>query len=354
MSTFSSFLKRRWKLLLNVVTMLALAVLIFAIRHQLGQTLDNLTRVQVWALLLMIPLQIINYDAQTRLYRSLFRLVGHRFRYRDLYAISVELNFVNHVFPSGGVTGISYFGARMKSSKLSGPRATVVQLMKLVLLFVSFEFLLIVGVGFLAITGNVNNLTIFVAGSLTTLLLVGSLAFAFVVGSKTRINAVLLPIMKGINKLVAAFLPSRPEVIRLDRSRELFDSVHENYRMIVLQWRALKRPLLSALIANVTEILTIYVVYIAFGHWVNIGAVILAYAVANFAGLVSVLPGGVGIYEALMTAVLVAAGVPASLSVSVTVMYRVLSTLIQLPPGYVLYHRALQGRAAVLREEEED
>jgi uncharacterized protein (TIRG00374 family) len=84
------------------------------------------------------------------------------------------------------------------------------------------------------------------------------------------------------------------------------------------------------------------VVYLAFGEWVNIGAVILAYSVANFAGLVSVMPGGVGIYEAIMTGVLAAAGVPARLSLPVTVMYRVLSTLIQLPIGYYFYNKSLR------------
>ncbi|HET7630254.1 MAG TPA: lysylphosphatidylglycerol synthase transmembrane domain-containing protein, partial [Candidatus Saccharimonadales bacterium] len=102
-------------------------------------------------------------------------------------------------------------------------------------------------------------------------------------------------------------------------------------------------PFWWAFVYNLTEVLVIYVVYIAFGEWVNLGAIILAYAVANFAGLVSVLPGGVGIYEGLMTAVLATAGVRPALSLPVTVMYRVLSTLVQVPPGYLLYHRAIKG-----------
>ena len=97
--------------------------------------------------------------------------------------------------------------------------------------------------------------------------------------------------------------------------------------------------------ANLTEVLAIYVVYGAFGHWVNIGAIIIAYAVANFAGLVSVLPGGIGIFEALMTAVLAAAGIPIGLSIPVTIMYRVLNTIIQVPPGYYFYHHALRGKS---------
>jgi uncharacterized membrane protein YbhN (UPF0104 family) len=77
---------------------------------------------------------------------------------------------------------------------------------------------------------------------------------------------------------------------------------------------------------------------------VNPGAVILAYAVANFAGLISVLPGGVGIYEALMTAVLAAAGVSPGISIPVTVMYRVLNMSIQIIPGYYFYHKAIRAQ----------
>jgi uncharacterized protein (TIRG00374 family) len=138
--------------------------------------------------------------------------------------------------------------------------------------------------------------------------------------------------------------PKHPETINIKHAEALFDDLHDNYMLIKKNYTQLKVPLLYALLANTTEILTIYTVYIAFGHAVNIGAVIIAYAVANFAGLISVLPGGVGIYEALMTAVMATAGVRPALSLPVTVMYRVLNMLIQLPPGYYLYHKTLHGR----------
>src|SRR5438045_3990196 len=110
-----SFLKRRWKLIVNLVTLVALVVLIVAIRGQLSQTFDNLWKVHAWALLLIIPIEFLNYDAQARLYGGLFKIVGNDLSYSFLFKTSLELNFVNSVFPSGGVTGISYFGMRMRS-----------------------------------------------------------------------------------------------------------------------------------------------------------------------------------------------------------------------------------------------
>lgn len=342
----------RWKVTLNVVTMVALLLLVYATRKQLGDTFGNLAKVKAWALLLMIPIELLNYHAQTRLYQRLFGLVGNKLSYRYLYKMALELNFVNHVFPSGGVTGISYFGIRMRGSgAVTAGKATLIQVMKLALTFLSFELLIIFGLICLSVMGRVNNITIFVASWLSALLLFGTIGFVYVVGSKQRISAFFTAVTRGLNRLIHFVRPRNPETINVDRARQVFDDFHDNYEQLKQNRDQLKGPFWYALLANVTEVAALYIVYVAFGHLVNVGAVILAYAVANFAGLISVLPGGVGVYEALMTAVLVSAGVPAGVSLPVTVMYRVVNTLIQLPPGYYLYHRNLtrQDRAA-LRE----
>lgn len=337
-----SFLKRRWKLLLNIATVIALLVLVIAIREQLVDTFKKLTEVNTLALLLLIPIQALNYHSQAKLYQNLFAMLGNKLRYKFLYRASLELNFVNHVFPSGGVSGISYFGMRLKNDEITGGKATLVHIIKLGLLFLSFEVLLIAGLVTLSIGNQANDFVILVTTMITTLMVVGTIAFVTIIGSKKRINATFTFLTRVLNRILHFFLPRSPETINIKRAERAFEELHNNYKTIESKWRDLRWPFLWALLANFTEVLAIYVVYLAFGEWVNIGAVILAYAVANFAGLVSVMPGGVGIYEALMTGVLVAAGIPAALSLPVTVMYRVLSTLLQVPPGWILYHYALQ------------
>jgi uncharacterized protein (TIRG00374 family) len=338
-----STLKHRWKLILNLITIVALLVLIYATRHDLVSTFRNLGHVNGWALLLLIPIEALDYHAQARLYQRLFGLVGNKLSYKFLYKTSVELNFVNHVFPSGGVTGISYFGVRMSKGEndISGGKATLIQVMKLALTFLSFEVLIIFGLLCLAVMGRVNNLTILVAASLSTLLLVGTVLFVYIVGSKKRINSFFTTITEWLNRFIHFFLRSRPESINVDKAKAVFTDFHDNYEQLKNSRRALRAPFWYAFLANLMEVLAVYVVYIAFGKYINFGAVILAYAIANFAGLVSVLPGGVGVYEGLMTAVLAATGIPPRVSLPVTIMYRVLNTLLQIPPGYVLYQRAI-------------
>lgn len=330
--------------MLNIVTALALVGLAYALRDQVAEVISNLGRVSVGALLLLIPIQMINYHAQTKMYQHLFATVGNKLRYGLLLRLALELNFVNHVFPSGGVTGISYFGLRLRGNDITGARATLVQLMKLVLLFLSFEVLILLGVLFLAAGDKANDFVILIAGSLTTLMVIGTLVFTYIIGDRTRITAFFTFVTRALNRLIRIVRPKHPETINIARARATFEDLHANYELFKQKWKQLRAPFWWALVANAAEVLSIYVVYVAFGEWVNLGAIILAYAIANFAGLVSVLPGGIGVYEALMTGVLVAAGVPAALSIPVVVMYRVLNTVLQVPVGYYFYHKNLQGR----------
>jgi len=330
-------------MIINIITIAALVILVVVLRGEIAGTFDNLGKVDSWALLLLIPIEIWNYDAQARLYKSLFKILGNSVSYKSMYKIALELNFINSVFPSAGISGVSYFGVRLRSEtdQITGGKASLVQMLKLMIVLVSFEVLLILGLLFLAIGGHVNNLTILVSSSVSTLLVIGTFAFIYILGSKTRINTTFAFVTKMLNSLIHLFRPGRADAIKMDRVRNLVDELHNNYRLIHANYKSLKNPFIFATLANLSEVLAIYVVYIAFGHWVNLGAVILAYAVANFAGFISVLPGGIGVYEALMTAVLAISGIPASLSIPVVIMYRVLNTLIQVPPGYYFYHRRL-------------
>ncbi len=332
---------RLWKIVINVITLLALGMLVYLVRHEVYETLQRIDDVYWGVLLVIIPVQALNFYSYTLMYEDLLNFLKARISRGKLYRITLELNFVNHVFPSGGVSGFSYFSLRLRPLGVTTGKSTLIQMMRFILIFVSFQLVLGLGLILLGFSGAVNNFVLLIAGSLATLLVVGTFTLAYIIGSKRRINNFFTAITKLFNKVINLFRPSHPETISIERAQKAFTELHENYTFIKRDLGVLRKPLLHALVANVTEILTLYIVFVAFGFWVNPGAVILAYAVANFAGLISVLPGGVGVYEALMTAVLATAGVPPGISVPVVIMYRVINTVLQLPIGYVLYHKAV-------------
>ena len=336
------YLKRNWKLILNVITFALLGGAIFLVRKDVGKAIGDLGRINAIALLLMIPLQILNYSAYAHMYQSIFRILGaKKLPLKFMFKVALELNFVNHVFPSGGVSGFSYFTARLKPNGISTAQATLTQTMRFILTFASFVVLLFIGLFMLALGGSASNMTILITCSLAFLTVFTIIVGSYIVSSKTRIQKFTQNATKLLNRVLKVVRPKHPETISLKKVEKTFAETHESYNILRDKLPHLKLPFYYASLANVTELATIYVVYIAYGQFVNPGAVIIAYALANFAGLVAVLPGGIGIYEGLMTAVLVSAGVPAGLAISVTVMYRVVNLLLSLPVGYFFYHKAI-------------
>lgn len=332
----------RWKIVINVITFAALGGAIYALRHQIIDTLQNLEDLNPFILLFMVAFQFMHYHFVALLYKSLFGLLGSLVSYRFLFKAALELNFVNLVFPSGGVSGFSYFSIRMRSAQISAGKATLVQTMRFVLLFVAFQILLFVGLIMLALDGKANNFMILISGSLGTLLAVGTLGLSYIIGSEKRIDAFFTFVTKVLNRIIQVVRRKHPETINVSKAKSVFKDFHGNYNIIKSSYSKLRKPLLYALLINTFEIMTIYAVFAAFGQWINPGAIIIAYAVANFAGLISVLPGGIGIYEALMTGVLAAGGIPPALSLPIIVTYRIINMGIQLPAGGFLYNRALR------------
>jgi len=332
-----------WRAIITAATFVALAILIYGLRDDIRGVVNNLGRVNTLALLLMIPIAAISNDADARFFRNIFATLGKKIAYWPMYRLNLELNFVNHILPSGGISGISYFNVRMRSVGVNGAKSTLAQVVKLFLLYASFQPLLVLGVFLLAARGHVDGLVLVVASSLITLLIVGTFVGIYIIESRSRINSFLTYATKALNAIVHFFRRGSRETIGIKKAQKTFDELHDNYEHIKHNWRELKRPFFYMMVTNFAEVASIYVVYIAFGRLVNVGAVILAYAVANFAGLISVLPAGIGVYEGLMTGVLVATGIPADLSIPVTIMYRVLSMTIQLAPGYYFYQKALHN-----------
>jgi uncharacterized protein (TIRG00374 family) len=338
-----SWFRRNWKLAVNVITLATLALLIYITRHQIGATFSDLAHVHVWFLLLLIPIEALNYHAQAKAYQRLFEIVGNKLTYRHLYRASIELNFVNHVFPSGGVTGISYFSLRMRRGKeLGGGKATMIHLMKIVMYILAYEIIIVFGAICLIAKGRVNGVVLLAIAALSVILVVLSVGFLFIIGKHSRIDTFFTWVTKQINRVIHIFKPSSKEAINVSAMRHAFDDFHSTYMTLKANRSKLGSPFLYSFLADATEVAALYVVYLAFGKYVNIGAIILAYGVANFAGLVSVLPGGVGIYEGLMTIVLASTGISPGVSLPITVMYRVFNTLLQIPPGYLLYQNALK------------
>ena len=337
--------KKKLKLIINFLTFVAFGLLIFVSRHQIAEALQQLGDLSIWLLVLQLPLQFLSYASVAHMYHSYFNNTGRLFKLKlkDMYRIALELNFVNSVFPSGGVSGFSYLSLRLKPFGISVATSTLSQVVRFSLTFASFLLVLGLGLLMLAIGDQVSNLVMLFGGSIFFLTIAVMFLGLYIIGSEQRIKAFVAFVPKGFNYLVRRFpgRKNRKDLINVQRLEALFAELHHDYLDISKDLSCLKMPFVYALFTNLLELATIYMVFIAFGELVNPGSVILAYAIANFAGLIAILPGGIGVYESLMVTVLSTTGVPQGLAISATLVYRVINLMVFVPLGFFLYQWAL-------------
>lgn len=342
---------RSIKFWINAVTIVALLLLVIFARRQIADAFRTFADLNLLWLLLILPLQLLNYFSAAKFYQSYLKTLGERIRVRELYKVSLEMNFVNNVFPSGGVSGFGYLGIRLKKLGVKGSKSTLVQTSRHLLTFVSFIIFLLVALLLLSIFGSASRFIILLASSLSSFIIFSALVLVYIISDEARIKQFTAALPRFINSVVSVFHKKKQQTIDIAKIEKLFGDLHIDYLHVRKNWKDLRYPFTWTMLMNLTEILTILMVYLSFSEFVNPGAIIISYAVANIAGLVAVLPGGVGIYEGLMTATMASAGVDKALALSATVVYRVFNMGIFLPIGYIFYQRALNSEDGAAIEE---
>ena len=132
--------------IMSVLTVAVLALIVYLTRDSLLQAWDLLGRANLGLLALLVPLQILVYFAGGEMIFSYLRrrkLIGH-ISWFEQTRIALELNLVNHVFPSGGVSGISYTTWRLHKLGVSSAKSTFAQMIRYVAGFVSLMIMIII------------------------------------------------------------------------------------------------------------------------------------------------------------------------------------------------------------------
>lgn len=329
------------KLWLNLITFAALGLVIFFAWGDIMHAFANMQTLNVWVLLLIIPAQLFAFYSLGQVFHHFFKAMGVQLTMKQLFSPMVELNFVNHVFPSGGASGFSYLTLRLKPLGVSTAKSTLAQLGRFVFTFLAFIGMMFMALFALALQGDANPLVILAVSGIAFTVLFSTAVLVFVVSRQSRIDAFTKGMTMWLNRLIHVFRRKHPETIKLGRVRTVFVELHEDYVLVRQNLRAMWPVVKWAILTNLAEASLLYIAFLAHGTWVNPGAVLIALVVANVVGLIAILPGGVGLYEPLMAGVLVAGGIPAALALSATLVYRVISLLTSLITGYFLYHRAL-------------
>jgi hypothetical protein len=330
--------------IMSIVTLAVLVLIIFLSRAELMRAWELLGRANIWLLMLLLPFQIIVYFAGGEMIFAYLRdkkLIGHISRFEQT-RIALELNLVNHIFPSGGVSGISYTTWRMHKLGVSSARSTFAQVIRYVTGFLSLMVLLIVAVLILSIDGQVNRYIVTSSFLLVLVVLALTFGLIFMFSSRRRMHNTAVRVSRLINAVVRwATLGKIKRLLVSTKIEAFFAEMHDDFVELSEHRRLLIKPLVWGAIYAIFDVLMFIVAFWALGVSVNPAVLIIGYGVAGLASLVAFTPGGAGVYEAIMIVFLSMTGVAPDVAIAGIVLTRVILLTGTIVFGYMFYQHAL-------------
>lgn len=308
--------------------------------------------VNLWIFALIVPTQLLSYYATGETMFSYLRSKGDLTKISriKMTRLALESNFVNHIVPVPGAAGFSYLGWMLHHFGVSVSRSTMAQIIRLVLMFVSFVLILIVAVIALVFDNKVNRLIIILSAILIIAAIILTVAVIYIIGNRKRIIKISGWVARTINTITAKLsFGKKRQVLKLDEVESFFNEIHQDYLAISHDKKILLKPLMWSLLANVLDVVLIGIAFMALGFWVNPASLFIAFGLSSIVSVFAVTPGGTGVYEAIMIGFLTSAGISPDVAIAGTLLARAILLSGTILFGYIFYQLTINKYGKVTK-----
>jgi uncharacterized protein (TIRG00374 family) len=327
----------RGRVWLATAVAFSVAIVVVLVAFADGQKLlDTASAISPVRLAVPVLAAALSYAAMARSYQLISAAAGYPFAFRDMLRITLVANSANYVVSSGGLSG---FAVRMFLLTQRGVPSSPAVLISLVQTFLTnFVLLFFVLAGFAHLVFH-RGLTGWALGSAVTALalFVGVIALgvACIFQRRLRRRTLLFCAEAGHRLLRRLAPPWKPRRVALWRFQH---NLNLGLEFLLARKRSMVAP---ALYIAVDWAFTMAVLYGAFAtvHYpVGLGVVVVGFAVGILLSLVSLIPGGLGVMEASLTAIFAGLGVPFEVAVIVAIVFRLAYYILPLLVSVFFFH----------------
>ncbi|MDQ5943482.1 MAG: Flippase-like protein [Patescibacteria group bacterium] len=319
------------------IALIIIVVLAYNQFNQVQSFKDLFKTLNWWVLLLVIPVRYLYYRFNAKYFESFFAIFKQKTKFSLIFESSITMNFVNIVFPSGGISGLSYIRKVLKDD-IDSANVTLAQLSWYILSFVAYIGFLLLGFVLLLLSNQVIKVSSRLIILVLFIIITISIALILFVFNKKFVENVAYFAVKPLNKILSLV---RKRILGRSRIKNFIEKLHESMLFLRDNRDKLGKPLLYTSLMILFDLMTIYIVFLAFGQIINPGIVIAGYVIALITSLVSVVTAGIGVYEAGMVATFVGLNIPFDIAFAVTIVYRIVSLWLFIPIGLLFYKRTL-------------
>lgn len=327
-------MKRKW-----IFRILIIGFLWAIISHftEIEKIIDTLSRGKWQWLLLAILLQIIYYIAFAGVYHFAFRTVGVESKIKDLLPVLLVSIFTNVAAPSGGTSGMAVFVDDAVQRGQSPAKATTGTLLALIADFSSFFIVLISGMIYLFLMHDLKLYEI--TGAILLILLISGLTGIMLLGLwSPKLQKGLLKLIEKIVNKGAIFFKISPPFSSEWAEKQAEQFAQASKSTATRPFRVFQ-TIFVAFIAHILDMVSIYVLFLAFWKSVSPGMIVAGYSMGVLFWIVSPTPQGIGVVEGMMTIVFNSLGVPLEKATVISIAFRGFTFWIPLLIGFFLLRK---------------
>lgn len=319
-------------------------------------TVDAFRELNIWVLLLLIPEQFMMYFAAGQMY---FSFLKQRRKMKvsnlKLTRISLEINFVNHTMPSGGMSGLAYLIWRLRELEISAGQVSFIHGLRYAICAVGNAVQTMIAIIIVLIAGCVrpgNGWYLWLAGGIAAGIQLLIVVAVLVLRKQKNVDFLKNKLAnladkwqrrKNQNRANNPEKPAKKKSFTRDNVERFFTDMRSDYLALMRDKNILKKPIIWGFVFSFLELATYWVVGCALGHPEILPQIMIAEGVASVVGTVMVTPGGLGGYEGAFVAVLVATGVDLSIATIVVIVTRIVVLTLTIMSGLGFYQQALMS-----------
>ncbi len=325
---------KRSILLILTVLFLWLVVSRYTQLETLKSTLDQ--GQWVWVLAAVFS-QMVYYIVFTASYQSAFYTVGISTRTRDLIPVTLGSLFINVVVPAGGAGGAALFAEDLSRRGKSAAHAATGVLLQLIADFSAFTVLLIPGLIYLFIQHDLQVYEILAA--IILLIVTTGLSGVLLLGlwKPEWIQHLFGWSHRAAGWVFERFNRSLP--LTDDWAQKNADEFNQASAAVASHPSRLLRTIGMAFLSHLIDILTLYLLFLAFNQPIGLGPLVAGYAVGILFWIVSITPQGIGVVEGVMTLVFTSLGIPGAVAATVVLAFRGLTFWLPMLLGFFAVQR---------------
>lgn len=322
--------------ILLIVAVVGFGLVVFGARGQLSDTWRLISQVSLGSLLLLPLVQMMSYFFLSEYYRTMIGNFGGRIGLWRTYGTTIALNFVNQILPSGGASGITYIIYAYRDA-VDGGKITLIQLGRYVLAFLSYVPMLVLAYFWLKAAGDFEGSVKTLFNVLMVISLPGMVLLVMAIANQNVVDKFFSAILIFLNRLINFFTRGRAKPVTVSNKSGFIREFREGVEHLKSQGHKMIVPYLFMLLSTIAEITIVNLAFVVLGLDISTGIIILAFTAANVAGVISVVPGDVGVHELAMITVLGYVGVESGAAIAGTLLYRVFNKFIVLVIGFTAY-----------------